>query len=157
MSLTEPRSPIIIGGVEFPHWRQFSDASIVVTVYPPEVSWITAELGKHVVGQAEDGSNVLWLISTINLVPEGAEVIVFPDAPLPEVTTRIMACLPMAAGHTADPAAAKALEGQWFTILLAGQSILSKIVEAEPTPDGARVDLVLDAQFSGLVLQAPEV
>jgi hypothetical protein len=156
MSLTEPRSPIIIGGVEFPHWRQFSDASIVVHVPEPEVHAMVSELGNHVVGQHEDGANVLWLISTINIVPEGAEVIVFPEVPLPEVTTRIMAALPMAAGHLATDENATPLEGQWLTILLAGQHILTRIVEAAPTPDGTRVDLVLDAQFPGLVLQVPE-
>jgi hypothetical protein len=154
MSLTEPRSPIIIGGVEFPDWRPFADGSIMVRVPEPEVHAFVSDLGKHVVGQAEDGSNVLWLISTINIVPEGGEVIVFPEAPLPERNHRIIMSIPLAAPATEEEA--KALEGQWLTLLLGGQHALCQILEALPVPAGDRLDLVVDTDWPGPTLRVPE-
>lgn len=155
-SLTVPRSPIVIGGVEFSDWRQFADHSIMVRVGPSELGWITVELGRHVPGQAEDGSNVLWLISTINIVPEGAEVIVVAEIPLPEgPQRRVQLALPMEEGHVATEEMAKGLEGQWMTILLGGQAIMGQIVEAETVPDGRQVDVILDTPWPGLTLQIP--
>jgi hypothetical protein len=154
MSLTKKPNPIIIGGVEFPHWRAFADASLVVHAYPPNVEMFTENLGKHVVGQAEDGTNVLWLISTINIVPEGAEVIVYPEAPLPEMNHQIHLTLPMAPGNVIAPEAANGLVGQWLTVLFGGEHALCQVTEAHAHDD--HLDVIVATDWAGPTLRIPE-
>lgn len=160
MTLTNPYSPIIVAGETYPTWRPETECStcVRVTMGPDAAAVFMANLGQHFPGKTEDGTDVLWLISTVHIVPEGAEVILLPQTAVPNPGKRIQVSLPMAAGTVATQEMAKSLEGQWLTILLAGRHVLTQVIQADTVPDGRHVDLLLESDdWPGLVIHIPEV
>ncbi len=155
-TLTNPPSPIIVGGETY-QWRPEGDSgSVRITTDADAALVFLANLGEVFPGQDEAGANVLWTISTVHPVPEGADVILTPNHSIPGANTRIQLAVPLGEGSVVTETAVKGLEGQWLTILIGGQMILGQIVEAETVPDGRQVDIIVDTPWPGLVLQEPE-
>ena len=85
MSLTDPPSPLIIGGDEYPNWRPAGtpgrrSAILALTVNGDSATVFLSQLGQYVPGLLEDGTTVEFYINTVQRVSsDTAEVTVIPS------------------------------------------------------------------------------
>jgi hypothetical protein len=84
MALTEPRSPIIIAGQEFPEWREAGTwpvrASLLCVTIDEELAPpFLARLGGYLPGFLEDGTAVQFYITGATKVWEAWELTVIPE------------------------------------------------------------------------------